>query len=208
MSTDSFHDDDGPANIRNRTARQLARWCEGRNAFIRIPFLAGFLYIFSHLIKDPAYQSIFGGLNLGIHELGHMVFSFMGEFIGIAGGTILQLAAPVYGMYNFYRQDDYFALVLCLGWLSTNFYNVAVYAADARAMELPLVSPFGGGHVYHDWNYLLATTGRLSWAEGIGGGFRFLGFLSMCATLAVGSWMVWQMIKGSKGRPTRRDDKI
>ena len=171
----------------------LARWCEGRNGFVRIPFLIGFLYIFLKLLRDPAYQSILGALNLGIHEFGHLLFSPLGEFMGVAGGTITQLAVPFYGMYNFYRQDDYFSIVLCGGWLSTNFYNVAIYAADARAMALPLVSPFGGD-VYHDWNYLLAQTGLLNSDTMIGGIFRMLGFLSMTVTLALGSWMVWLMM--------------
>lgn len=174
---------------------QLKEWCAGRNALVRIPFLVGFAYLFVQFLKDPASHTILGPLNLGIHELGHMVFSPLGEFIGIAGGTILQLTVPLYGMYNFYRQDDYFALVLCLGWLSTNFYNVAVYAADARAMALPLVSPFGG-HVYHDWNYLLATSNMLHLDGAIGLFFRALGFMSMSAMLAVGSWMLWLMFTG------------
>ena len=180
--------------LTTRIINQLRQWCAGRNGWVRLPLLLGFAYIFLKLLQDPAYVSILGGLNLGIHEFGHLVFSLAGEFIGIAGGTIMQLAAPFYGVYNFIKHNDYFSAVLCFAWLSTSLYNVAAYAADAQAMALPLVSPLGA-HVYHDWNYLLLKTGLLAFDAQIGVFLRGLGFVSMAFALSVCGWMVVLMLK-------------
>ncbi|MEP6732973.1 MAG: hypothetical protein ABJE10_20185 [bacterium] len=56
-----------------------------------------------------------------------------------------------------------------------------MYAADARAQELPLV---GGGE--HDWAYLLGETGMLSHDQGVGRAFRAAGFLIIVLSTAWG----------------------
>ena len=116
---------------------EAIEWCRGRNWIVRAPLLAYLVYVLVRHVSDPLYSSILGGLNLGIHELGHMVFSFLGQTMMIAGGTIMQLAIPVFAVFNFYRQRDYFAIAVSFGWLSTNFFNIATYIADARRQELP-----------------------------------------------------------------------
>lgn len=50
-------------------------------------------------------------------------------------------------------------------WLGQNFINISVYAADARAQQLPLL---GGNKVYHDWHYLLSALGILDFDTGVG----------------------------------------
>ncbi|MCK5832154.1 hypothetical protein KAH81_00630 [bacterium] len=140
------------------------------------------------------FNSIFKGLNLGIHELGHYLFLPFGHFLHMAGGTITQLAAPIVSVFLFYRQRDYFAIAVCFGWLSTNFYDIGVYVADARAQELPLVTPFGG-EAMHDWFYLLNKLNLLSWDIGLGKLNRFLGSVSMLICLIYGGWLVYWMIK-------------
>ena len=82
-------------------------WCQGKNWLVRLPLLLFFVYVLIRHLSDPLYASILGPLNLGIHELGHLVFGFMGQFLGVAGGTLLQLIIPVFAVYNFYRQSDF-----------------------------------------------------------------------------------------------------
>jgi len=178
--------------------KALKQWCSGRNGWVRIPFVIGFAYIFVKHITDPRYSSILGGLNLGIHEFGHLVFGLGGQFLGVAGGTMMQLLAPFYGVYNFIKLDDYFSTILCFGWLSTSLYEIAWYAADARAMALPLLSPFGNPHVIHDWNYLLTKTGLLNQDALVASLFRGLGFMTMIFALWVCGWMILQMIKNDQ----------
>jgi len=174
----------------------ITEWCEERNGFFRLPLLIWFAYIFVRHIMDPNYYDLLGSINLGFHEFGHMIFGFGGTFLMTTGGTILQLLVPLLGVLNFLRQSDYFAAVLCFGWLSSNFFGVALYASDAQAMALPLVTPFGmTPAVSHDWNYMLTQMGILSYDAAVALFFRFCAVLSMAFCLVVGGWMVFLMIK-------------
>lgn len=127
------------------------------------------------------YTSIIDPLNLGIHELGHVVFGFMGMFIGIAGGTMLQLLFPIVGILMFKKQKDTVALLFGLVWLATNFLGIAVYVKDAQEMALPLLSLGSGSDVIHDWNYLLNHTNLILLDNFIGGIFGGMGLLFLVA---------------------------
>lgn len=170
-------------------------WSQGRSWMARLPLMIWFCYVFYRHLNSPTYGSILAPANLGIHELGHFLFSPLGEFLGILGGTMLQLAAPVILMVNFYHQGDFFAITLCFGWLSTNLFNVATYVADASLMILPLVSPFGVENVIHDWNYLLGKMGLLQFDTAIAAMLRFEAAISMLICLVAGFWVLWQMKK-------------
>ncbi len=177
-----------------------ADWCQGRRWQLRLPLLIGFAYILFRYWTKSGYSDILGWLNWGIHELGHMIFSFLGLFMKIAGGTIFQLFAPFYGMFNFWRQEDYFSIVLCFGWLSCNLFGVAAYIADARTMILPMAVPFyTGGNVIHDWNYLLTRMGLLRYDLTLAFFVRFLASISMLICLVFGAWLLVQM-KVTKGK--------
>src|SRR5512136_3057792 len=108
---------------------RVAGWARGKNWGWSLPLLLVFVYIFFRHLTNPLYSSVIGALNLGIHELGHLVFGLLGEFPGVAGGTIFQIVIPIAGMFNFLRQEDYFSLTLCFGWLSTNLFEISRYVA-------------------------------------------------------------------------------
>jgi hypothetical protein len=189
---------DPPDSLLVRLRDDAAAWASGRSWLVRLPLLLWFAYILVRHWGDPMYQSLFKGLNLGIHELGHPLFSFLGPFMTAAGGTILQCLAPVLSMGMFVRQRDYFAIAVCLAWLSTNFFDVATYAGDARSMSLPLVAPGGGGGFIedmHDWHNMLGRMGMLSWDGTIAFLFRAVATLSMLTALAGGGWLCWRMFK-------------
>lgn len=169
-------------------------WCVGKQWWWRICVLGFFVYVFWGLMRNFNDYHVFRPLNLGIHELGHLIFGWAGQFIAAAGGTFTQLAAPVYGMWNFYKQNDYFAIALCFGWLSTNLFEISLYMNDARAMQLPLVTVGDSGNVVHDWNYLFTQMGVLQSDHIIGGFFWFFGILAMLICLCAGCWMIWNMI--------------
>ena len=162
---------------------EIDAWCAARRWWTRAPALAFFLWIWAHHAGNPMYRSVFGGLNLGIHELGHYVFGPFGDVIGALGGSLMQCLVPVLGMGMFLRQRDWFAVAFAWGWLATNFFEVSVYAADAVAMRLPLVTP-GGGHPIHDWNYVLGAMGWLRYTERVAAMIGLAGHLSMLACLA------------------------
>jgi len=174
----------------------MVAWCEGRSWIWRAPLLLYLAYIGVRHLADPQYTSLFGGVNLGIHEAGHVVLSFAGQWVMVLGGTLFQLAAPLVAAFLFLRQPDYFAVPVCGAWLSTNLYSVATYMADARALELPLVTLGAeGGDVEHDWNYLLHSVGLLNYDTTLAGFVRLLAFLLMWSAIAAGAWMCWQMAR-------------
>lgn len=138
------------------------RWAYGRFWFFRALLILYFCYVFIRHILNSEYSSIFGGINLGIHELGHLLFYPLGDFLCILGGSFLQIFVPLLSFWIFLKQEDYFALSVSSCWLSTSLFGVSLYIGDARKQELPLVSPFSGEEIIHDWNYLLSKTGLLS----------------------------------------------
>ncbi|MFH0791051.1 MAG: hypothetical protein V2A64_05405 [Candidatus Omnitrophota bacterium] len=176
---------------------EAKEWCRGRLWQARLPVLLWFVYVLVRHLKDPLYAGILKGLDLGIHELGHLVFAPFGSFLRTAGGTILQCLAPVIAMVNFYRLRDFFAITLCFGWLAVNLFDVAVYMADARAMELPLVGPFAGNaeYVRHDWNYLLGEMGLLQYDVTLAFWVRMAAVFIMLFCFISGAWFLWQMFK-------------
>ncbi len=167
-------------------------WARGRHWQPRALLLLVCVWIFYQHLRDPLYGGIVKGLNLAIHEIGHVLFGFFGDFIGIAGGTLLQLAAPIAAGWLFYRQRDFFAIAVALCWLGTNFFDVAAYAADARAGDLPLVG-IGAADPEHDWFIMLAETDLLYQDERIGAFFKWLGILSFAGGLGFGTWTLTQM---------------
>jgi len=179
----------------------MLRWCRKNPSWwLRAPLIAYFLYIFINHLLDPNYQSLFGALNLGIHELGHYLLCWAGEFLHAAGGTIWQCLAPIIAMYVFYRIPDFFAISFCFGWLSTNFYNVATYVADARRHNLILVTP-GGGEAKHDWTYMLGRLGMLEWDDTFALILRIAAFISMIIFFVGGSWILYQCAKKPPPEP-------
>lgn len=129
-----------------------------------------------HLRSADAW-SLVDGVDLAIHETGHLVFAPFGEFVGYLGGTLLQLLLPLAFVVSFLRRGDRYAAYVVLAWVAQNLWNVARYVADARAQELPLV---GGGD--HDWAYLLGEMGLLAHDTALASAVRAAGVcLFACA---------------------------
>lgn len=170
-------------------------WAEGRMPYFRALIWLFFLYVFFRHVSSSSYSGIFSGINLGIHELGHVIFAFMPFFITVAAGTLFHLAAPIASIFVFLKQSDYFALTVSFGWLSTSLFEVARYSGDAERMLLPLVSPFGGEDITHDWNYMLSKLGMLSLAPAVSGFFWLLAAASMVLALLWGGYLLLIMFR-------------
>ncbi len=103
---------------------------------------------------DPYQWHLIDGVNLLIHEAGHIIFSFLGEFMMIAGGSLFQIIMPALFAGYFAYQQNYYSAALVLFWVGESILNVSVYAGDSLALQLPLL---GGPDTVHDWNYLLSS---------------------------------------------------
>jgi hypothetical protein len=187
----------GPIDRQPEWLVVIDEWARGKSWAIRLPLLIYFALVFRNHLKNPFYTSLVGGLNLGVHELGHFLWSPLGQDFAILGGSLTQCLVPVIVLYLFYRQRDFFAIAVGFSWLSTNLFGVATYAADALTQQLELVSPLGDDPI-HDWGYLLGRWGKMSKAHEIGGAFRTLAVLTMAVGLAGGAFLLWRMAKQSR----------
>lgn len=162
--------------------------------WLRIPVLLVLAWMLHRYLTDPAYASIFSGINLAFHEMGHAAFMWFGSrILTTAGGTLFEIGIPaVAGGYLLVQQRDPFGAAVCVFWMGTALVGAGVYAADARAQALPLVSPFGPVDVdSHDWTVMLLRVGRLSQDQQIGAALRAMGRLAMAGGLAAGAWIAW-----------------
>jgi len=84
----------------------------------------------------------------------------------------------------------------CAFFFFEQLLPIAVYMADARAQQLPLLTVGDSSYIIHDWNYLFASLGVLNHDTQIATLVRALGWLGMCGTLA------WLLYRGLHSRPS------
>lgn len=119
------------------------------------------------------------GANLIFHEAGHVLLSPFGDFMQYLGGSLMQILIPAICGAYFWLHQQRSASAVTLFWTGESLTNVAIYVADARRMELPLI---GGDH---DWNYLLDRLNLLNQAESLGRFVFALGALAILFSLAL-----------------------
>src|SRR3982750_2291227 len=93
---------------------------------------------------DPMQGSFLDNVDLPIHETGHLLFRPLGEFMGIAGGSLFQVILPAVFVGYFVWQRKYYSAAIVLFWVGQSVLNVFVYAADAVVMQLVLTSGMTG----------------------------------------------------------------
>ena len=118
--------------------------------WIRIAIILALVAYGFALFRDTEEWGLLHNIDLPIHETGHLVFMPFGDTMHILGGSLFQILFPVVFVGYFLLRRDRFAAAVCLVWVAQNFFDVAIYVADARTQDLPLV---GGGE--HDWFNLL-----------------------------------------------------
>jgi hypothetical protein len=147
----------------------------------KILFIISLAFYIFWSAAQPCRFNLLSSADLFLHEAGHPIFDIFGEYVGIWGGTLMQLLVPaLFVGYFFYQRQNYSAsVVLC--WFGQNFFHIAEYIKDARVQELPLV---GGGE--HDWNRLLFSMRVLQWDQEIGNMVWFLGVMIICCAVVLG----------------------
>lgn len=150
------------------------------------------------LAFTPDHYGFVDSLDLPIHEAGHPLFSIFGEFIGYAGGTLMQLLVPGVFLGYFWRHRDRHAATVMLWWIAQNLWNISRYIADAQTQELPLV---GGGE--HDWAYLLGELGVLRKDHAIAEAVHFVGVVLFGVSCLWG-WIYASAVGRGPSRATGR----
>jgi hypothetical protein len=154
---------------------------------------AAVISLFAFVLRSPV--PIFDWVDLGVHELGHMIAMGSPRMLHFLAGSLLQVAFPAgLAIYFGWRQKDRSGAGFCMAWAGTSAWDVSVYVADAPIQALPLI---GGGT--HDWAYLLGPQGwsAMDRAGSIAG---FVDFLGMTAAVVGISVAVWPAIRHAAQR--------
>jgi len=175
-----------PEHLRDQGVPHDVTSERGRFWQLKLLLLAYLAYAGVRHLTDPDFASIFSGVTFGVHELGHLVFAFFGEWISAAGGSLAQVLLPVGAALLFLRQRDRFGVAVCGAWLAMSLANLAVYIGDARAEALDLVS-FSPEGAVHDWNYLLGSLRLLEHDTQIAGFVRAIGWLLLAGSIGGGA---------------------
>jgi hypothetical protein len=148
-----------------------------------------YAFVLYELLSGGDFPKYMDGVFVPVHEGGHIIFGWFGQFIAVAGGTFLQLAAPaMLAIYFAFRRQPQ-GVTFCMFFFFEQFGPIATYMADARAQELPLLTVGSGDDVIHDWNYLFGKLGVLAHDTQIASAMRVIGWLGM---LAIVAWFVWR----------------
>jgi len=154
-----------------------------------LAFYALFLY---QLKRGAGLLLMMDVVFVPIHEGGHLLFSYFGQFLHVAGGTLLQLFVPAALAIYFAFQRQIQGAAFCLFFVFEQLLPIATYMADARTQELPLLTVGDPEFVIHDWNALFGSLGVLNHDIQIASAVRSLGWLGMLATVAWFSWRSWK----------------
>jgi len=171
---------------------RLATWTAGRSPWWRLPILLYLGYAGARQLVNPEYRSVFGGIEFGAHELGHLVFAVFGELASVAGGTVFQLLIPIGAAAILFQRRDYFGIAVTAGWLGLSLLSVAQYVGDARVQELTLLG-FSPDPI-HDWEYLLSRAGLLAYDTRLAQLLRLAAALLMTGALGAGGYLCRLMI--------------
>jgi hypothetical protein len=133
---------------------------------------------------DDIMESFLHMINLPFHEAGHIIFSPLGRFMTILGGSLMQLLVPLVCAVALYvQQGDQFGAALCVWWMGENFLDLAPYINDARALNLMLLGGPANAVEGHDWEAILTTLGWLHLDHRLAAGAHMIGAFTMAAAL-------------------------
>jgi hypothetical protein len=138
-------------------------------------------------VDDDAYLRPLDDANLAFHEAGHMFYGILGSTLGLYGGTLGQLTFPAIAAVSFFRRREPVSCAVAVAWFGQNWFNIAHYAADAQAQELPLV---GGGE--HDWFNILSRWSVLHHDQTVAQVMRVGGWALVLGSLASLGWGAWR----------------
>jgi hypothetical protein len=156
---------------------------------------AGLVGVYAALCAlSPSTYRFLDYVNLVFHEAGHVLFAPFGEFLGILGGSILQVLIPALVVGHFVWQGHRYSAAIALFWVGQSLFNVSVYVKDARARVLPLL---GDDISAHDWHNILGRLGLLRWDHAIGNAIYLLGLALVVASVFGALYFSWEEVKRS-----------
>jgi hypothetical protein len=175
---------------------KIIRWARLMLTFLLIP-------VSMKAFGDEYGQvPLLSGINLAIHEFGHMLFMpfgipVVGETGVILGGSVTQVALPMlfagYFLFGKPEHRDLHAATICAWWTALNVLSVAIYAGDARAGKLMLITGATGEDDpgSHDFYNLFARWGVLNRDAIYAGRLKAVAGLLCIGAIMVGMWAAY-----------------
>jgi hypothetical protein len=154
----------------------------------------GVKFMLTPVTGEGFNQSWMHLINLPFHEAGHVIFTPLGRFLQVLGGTLGQWLAPAAVFFSFLSRGDRFAACVGLWWLGQSFMDIAPYMDDARAGQLMLLGGVTGSEVedYHDWEIILTRLGLMQYDHLIARISFSCGVLLMTAALGYSGWVLYR----------------
>jgi len=178
---------------RGAPPRDLDSRLRGRDWRLYLPLVPILAWYTWHHTRDAQFRGIYQGLNLALHEGGHLFLMwFRVDLLTVLGGTLFEVGIPLLVAVYFWRQGDAVGSLVATFWMGTALLSVAPYMADARAQRLPLVS-VGDGPVGHDWFILLEASGLLRQDEALARMVRLIGLGLLWGATAGLVWLLHRM---------------
>jgi hypothetical protein len=123
-----------------------------------VRWLAGLALIGAMWVLAFAQDDKIPGLsyvNVGLHQLGHMLTYASSDLTNAFAGPIAQVAIPaLLAVYFFLRRGDWVLAGVFLVWAATSALEVSLYVADAPKPTLELL-----GDDNQDWALILGPNG-------------------------------------------------
>lgn len=160
-------------------------------------WLAFYIVFLFQLARGSGLLPMIDLVLIPIHEGGHLLFSYFGHALMIAGGTLLQLLVPLALATSFCFQRQIAGTAFCMFCFFEQLLPIATYMADARAQELPLLTVGNPEFVEHDWFAMFSSLGVLEHDTQIASVVRVIGWIGMIGVLG---WLGWRGLTGRKSR--------
>jgi hypothetical protein len=157
-----------------------------------IAALACYVVLIGNAVLHGTWFQWFDLVFVPIHEGGHLWFGYFGQWIMVAGGTILQLFVPFALAVHFLVKRQLLGTAFCAFFFFEQFLPIGIYLADARCQCLEYVTVGDPELAEHDWFYLFSRAGVLEYDTQMGAWFRAFGWIGMLGTVSCFAWRSWR----------------
>jgi hypothetical protein len=159
--------------------------------------ILGWRFILAPIKSNTVGESFIHLVNLPFHEAGHILFGFFGRFVGVLGGSLMQLLIPVVVLSAFVYRRNVFGGAVGLWWLGENLLDLAPYIDDARTGQLMLLGGVTGSEVedYHDWEVILRDLRWLRYDHTLAGIAHGVGTILILLSFAWGGYILYRQFR-------------
>jgi hypothetical protein len=161
-------------------------------------FIWGWSFILSNHYSAELNESFMHTINLVFHEAGHVIFTLLGNFMRIIGGSLLQLIIPLVILFSLLiKNRDTFGASIGLWWFSQSMMDLVSYINDAESQEMWLLGGVQGKDMpgIHDWNNILSQLDLLQSAHTIATTVSWLAITLMIISFAWGALLLRTMYR-------------